>query len=86
MHFYYLHFVKYLFKTVEINHYGTGSFEVFEKEENVYLFIPVSFKGYGSKPSKLEIKIIKGKYFASPANHSFESNLTEALQQYLNSL
>ena len=76
--------MKYLFKTVEVNHYGTASFEVFEKEENVYLFMPVTYKGYGQKPPKLEIKIVKDRYIATPSNHQFESNLVETLKIFLN--
>lgn len=81
--YYYLHTMKYLFKTVEVNHYGTASFEVFEKEDDVYLFMPVTYKGYGAKPSKLEIKIIKDRYISTPSNHPFQSNLVETLRLYL---
>lgn len=45
--------------------------------------MPVTYRGYGSKPSKLEIVIIGKRYKAIPDNHTFEINLIETLKMHL---
>ncbi len=78
--------MKYLFKTIEVNQYGTASFEVFVNEDGSYLFAIVTYKGYGTKPGNASIKIEKNKFIISPTNHQYAHQILEKLNLYFNSL
>jgi len=74
--------MKYLFKTLIINHNGTAAYEIFQKDDDSYHCIMAHWKGYGSGPGIVTLTQSGKRWKSDPDTFTELVQLAEAIGQY----
>ena len=77
--------MKYLFKTLLLNNYGTAAYEVFIRDDDSYYCIMSSWKGYLAGPGNVTLRKVGKKWQPDPEGFTEVQQLAEAINQYWNS-